>query len=92
MKLVLFSSPLSPAEMAGKRVFRLEQEMESRIIGGQECWAHSWPWQVSLQFATMPACGGAIISPMWVISAAHCFKRSEFSSWWFRVPDRWNLW
>lgn len=71
---------LFSAEMAGQRVFSPELEMESRIIGGQESWAHSWPWQVSLQFAAMPACGGAIISPLWVISAAHCFKRSEFSS------------
>lgn len=74
-----FSFFLFFAEIAGKRVFSPELEMESRIIGGQESWAHSWPWQVSLQFAAMPACGGAIISPLWVISAAHCFKRSEFS-------------
>lgn len=66
--------------------------MESRIIGGQESWAHSWPWQVSLQFATMPACGGAIISPLWVLSAAHCFKRYQCGApndtfRLFKVPD-----
>lgn len=63
--------------MAGVRSFIPKQDMESRIIGGDEAWAHSWPWQVSLQFATMSACGGAVISPLWVISAAHCFRRSE---------------
>uniref|UniRef100_A0A4W6BYB7 Peptidase S1 domain-containing protein n=1 Tax=Lates calcarifer TaxID=8187 RepID=A0A4W6BYB7_LATCA len=68
------------AAAAGQDLFMFKQEMESRIIGGQEAWAHSWPWQVSLRFATMPACGGAIISPLWVISAAHCFKRSEVIS------------
>lgn len=67
------------ADLAGVRCFVPEQEMESRIMGGQEAWAHSWPWQVSLQFATMPACGGAIIGPLWVMSAAHCFSRSEFN-------------
>lgn len=67
------------ADLAGVRCFVPEQEMKSRIMGGQEAWAHSWPWQVSLQFATMPACGGAIISPLWVVSAAHCFSRSEFN-------------
>ncbi|XP_074553925.1 ovochymase-1 isoform X2 [Halichoeres trimaculatus] len=56
--------------------------METRIIGGQEAWAHSWPWQVSLRFATMPACGGAIIGPLWIISAAHCFKRYNKASYW----------
>uniref|UniRef100_A0A3B4AWI4 Peptidase S1 domain-containing protein n=1 Tax=Periophthalmus magnuspinnatus TaxID=409849 RepID=A0A3B4AWI4_9GOBI len=50
-------------------------EEETRIIGGEEALFHSWPWQVSLTFITMPACGGAILSPFWVLSAAHCFRR-----------------
>uniref|UniRef100_A0A3Q3VWX4 Peptidase S1 domain-containing protein n=1 Tax=Mola mola TaxID=94237 RepID=A0A3Q3VWX4_MOLML len=66
---------LIPADLAGVRSFIQEQQVETRIIGGYESWAHSWPWQVSLQFVNMPACGGAIISPQWVVSAAHCFKR-----------------
>ncbi|XP_073337015.1 ovochymase-1 [Pagrus major] len=70
------------SDLSGVRSFLPEQEMEVRIIGGQEAWAHSWPWQVSLQFATMPACGGAIISPLWVVSAAHCFKRYNKASFW----------
>uniref|UniRef100_A0A3Q2DWU4 Peptidase S1 domain-containing protein n=1 Tax=Cyprinodon variegatus TaxID=28743 RepID=A0A3Q2DWU4_CYPVA len=61
----------------GEILVFISMDMETRIIGGQEAWAHSWPWQVSLQFSSMPACGGAIIGPQWVISAAHCFKRSE---------------
>ncbi|XP_036977682.1 ovochymase-1 [Acanthopagrus latus] len=65
--------------------------MEVRIIGGQEAWAHSWPWQVSLQFATMPACGGAIISPLWVISAAHCFRRYKKASFWTVLAGKHDL-
>ena len=64
------------------RSFPQELQIETRIIGGQEAWAHSWPWQVSLQFSSMSACGGAIINPLWVISAAHCFKRSEVTCCW----------
>ncbi|TKS90349.1 Transmembrane protease serine 9 [Collichthys lucidus] len=60
--------------------------MESRIIGGQEAWAHSWPWQVSLRFASMPACGGAIIGPLWVVSAAHCFKSHQTINIWMSPP------
>lgn len=51
--------------------------MEARIVGGQEALPHSWPWQVSLRLSLTPACGGAVIGPLWVVSAAHCFKRSE---------------
>ncbi|XP_071358853.1 ovochymase-1 isoform X2 [Trachinotus anak] len=77
-----FSGRFGFNDLAGVRPFHLEQEMESRIIGGQESWAHSWPWQVSICFGSMPACGGAIISPLWVISAAHCFKRYNRASLW----------
>uniref|UniRef100_A0A3B4AU86 Peptidase S1 domain-containing protein n=1 Tax=Periophthalmus magnuspinnatus TaxID=409849 RepID=A0A3B4AU86_9GOBI len=61
--------------LAGLRSFLPETEEETRIIGGEEALFHSWPWQVSLTFITMPACGGAILSPFWVLSAAHCFRR-----------------
>uniref|UniRef100_A0A3Q3N6V0 Peptidase S1 domain-containing protein n=1 Tax=Mastacembelus armatus TaxID=205130 RepID=A0A3Q3N6V0_9TELE len=70
------TSVLIPSDLAGVRSFSAEQEMQTRIIGGQEAWPHSWPWQVSIQFAWVSACGGAIIGPTWVISAAHCFRRS----------------
>ncbi|XP_062239190.1 ovochymase-1 isoform X2 [Platichthys flesus] len=69
-----FSGLFGFNDVAGRRCFLPEQELESRIIGGQEAWAHSWPWQVSLGFASMPACGGAIIAPQWILSAAHCFQ------------------
>ncbi|XP_039999190.1 ovochymase-1 isoform X3 [Xiphias gladius] len=86
-----FSGHFGFTDLAGVRSFSPEQEMESRIIGGQEAWAHSWPWQVSLRFASMPACGGAIIGPQWVISAAHCFKRFKKASFWTVVAGKHDL-
>lgn len=63
-------------DMAGIRTFnKVEDEEKNRIIGGQEAWAHSWPWQVSLDYSDMQACGGAILDLRWVITAGHCFKR-----------------
>uniref|UniRef100_A0A3Q3FFL3 Ovochymase 1 n=1 Tax=Labrus bergylta TaxID=56723 RepID=A0A3Q3FFL3_9LABR len=69
----------------------LEQEAEIRIIGGDEAWAHSWPWQVSLTFSSMPACGGAIIGPLWVVSAAHCFKRYNKAAFWTVLAGKHDL-
>ncbi|KAM3587582.1 uncharacterized protein V6R79_009513 [Siganus canaliculatus] len=86
-----FSEDFGFGDLAGVRSFILEQEMETRIIGGQEAWAHSWPWQVCLQFASMPACGGAIISPLWVLSAAHCFKRYNKASFWTVLAGKHDL-
>ncbi|XP_077399431.1 ovochymase-1 isoform X2 [Vanacampus margaritifer] len=78
-------------ELAGVRSFVAEQEVKMRIVGGQETWAHSWPWQVSLHFAGMPACGAAILSPLWVISAAHCFRRYNKASFWTAVTGKHDL-
>ncbi|XP_074481238.1 ovochymase-1 isoform X2 [Sebastes fasciatus] len=86
-----FSGLFGFTELSGVRPFSPEQEQESRIIGGQEAWSHSWPWHVSLRFATMPACGGAIIGPTWVLTAAHCFKRYNKASFWTVLAGKHDL-
>ncbi|XP_075905949.1 transmembrane protease serine 2-like [Nelusetta ayraudi] len=40
--------------------------------GSQLASEGAWPWQVSLRFAGTHRCGGAIISPYWTLTAAHC--------------------
>ncbi|KAB0346666.1 hypothetical protein FD754_011523, partial [Muntiacus muntjak] len=44
----------------------------SRIVGGRQVAKGSYPWQVSLKRRQKHVCGGTIISPQWVITAAHC--------------------
>ncbi|KAG5830561.1 hypothetical protein ANANG_G00312010 [Anguilla anguilla] len=48
--------------LAGKRASLLDETGRTRILGGREAQAHSWPWQVTLKVITMPACG-ALFSP-----------------------------
>ncbi|XP_023191389.1 chymotrypsin-like elastase family member 3B isoform X2 [Xiphophorus maculatus] len=43
----------------------------SRVVNGEEARLYSWPWQVSLE-SFYPTCGGTLIAPDWVLTAAHC--------------------
>merc|ERR1712002_1408839 len=43
-----------------------------RVIGGVNAVRGSWPWQILLLFSHYPSCGGSLISPYWVVTAAHC--------------------
>ncbi|MEE6481960.1 hypothetical protein FKM82_013082, partial [Ascaphus truei] len=50
----------------------VQGRLYDRIIGGEQCVAHSQPWQVSLHYFDRHACGGILIDNSWVLTAAHC--------------------
>ncbi|KAF6077940.1 kallikrein related peptidase 7 [Phyllostomus discolor] len=49
-----------------------------RIINGVPCPRSSHPWQVALLKGNQLHCGGVLVNPQWVLTAAHC-QMSEYN-------------
>ncbi|XP_013398724.1 sushi, von Willebrand factor type A, EGF and pentraxin domain-containing protein 1 [Lingula anatina] len=62
------------------RTRRLIPQTTSRIIGGIETEPFIWPWMTYIEIIDglfcSGFCGGSLISPQWVLTAAHCVYTS----------------
>ncbi|CAF1198807.1 unnamed protein product [Rotaria sp. Silwood1] len=67
-------------------------DISSRIVGGRQALAHSYPWQVLLNNRDQ-FCGASVLNTRWLITAAHCVNgthpRSLLAE--FGVHDRYRI-
>ncbi|XP_061432836.1 transmembrane protease serine 3-like isoform X1 [Lethenteron reissneri] len=54
----------------------------SRVVGGRPAAGGRWPWQVSLHYDASLVCGGSIVAPSWVVTAAHCVVHNPLPGLW----------
>ncbi|XP_051857735.1 acrosin-like [Antechinus flavipes] len=69
-----------------------------RVVGGMNARPGAWPWIISVQIVYWNGryrhhmCGGSLIAPSWVLTAAHCFSKNEsdLNKWRF-VAGAWEI-
>jgi len=77
--IMLLRSPVARAQINPAQV------SEPGIFGGTEAEPGAWPWLAALVFSPEGDyyghyCGGSLIDPEWVLTAAHCADNSYMSS------------
>ena len=68
-------TPKTPDSSSGSSVVHTKQvsqrPRQGLIVGGQNAAVGELPWQVAV-FPGPYLCGGTLIDPQWVVTAAHC--------------------
>ncbi|XP_026172563.1 ST14 transmembrane serine protease matriptase a [Mastacembelus armatus] len=62
----------------------------ARIVGGQDAEVGDFPWQVSLHAKNFGhVCGASLISPQWLVTAAHCVQDDSKTR--YSQPGAWEV-
>ncbi|RLN50291.1 hypothetical protein BBJ29_003513 [Phytophthora kernoviae] len=75
-----FSDKLATTDEETKESTGLTVNEESRIYGGTEVDIKKFPFAVNLRIDLFDEafCGGALITPEWILTAGHCIRTDEY--------------
>ncbi|KAJ8942833.1 hypothetical protein NQ318_022848 [Aromia moschata] len=71
-------SKIQPMDVFVEPLPGAKPEIGTRVAGGSEATPNSIPYQVAVIIDGSGVCGGSLISPEWVLSAAHCTIGASF--------------
>jgi len=57
---------------AQSEILNTLESKSKRIVGGKFSKPHVYPWLVGIKLRGRQSCGGSIIAPQWILTAAHC--------------------
>lgn len=77
MLAVVMAAPLQAQQFTEQQD---DQRVTPSVVGGSETVPYSRPYQVALLMNGRQGCGGTLISPDWVLTAAHCLDSASTSS------------
>jgi len=63
----------------GKPVIKPITDSRQNVMYGKTARRGSWPWQILMYFGDQTRCGGTIVDPYWIVTAAHCVYGDEDS-------------
>lgn len=68
----LFLAANTPSEFVSHSSAKTRVDASSSIVGGTSTTASNFPWQVLITANSKEFCGGSLIHPMIILTAAHC--------------------